>query len=257
MAPKKHEKVDKKVEIIVDKKSHLLKKPFSMLVAGSSMAGKTTDILSWLINPENFFETPFEKILYITGSGMQKSFQNPGLEDVLFSENINDLKNLKHTEGGTLVVLDDLLSDMANDKQLVDICTKTVHHANVSLIFLSQTVFVNTGPFKILKDNLQYVYLKHFSGQHKLKYFALQLGINPIEFMTAYNHIMSKFRYSGLFIDLNIRSNLRLLSPLRYSLLKKPQMLISEADFKKNLENGFLTKNTDGVYTFKPKILDA
>ena len=61
MAQKKHEKVDKKVEIIVDKKSHLLKKPFSMLVAGSSMAGKTTDILSWLISPEKFSKHHLKK----------------------------------------------------------------------------------------------------------------------------------------------------------------------------------------------------
>ena len=64
MAQKKHEKVDKKVEIIVDKKSHLLKKPFSMLVAGSSMAGKTTDILSWLINPEFFSKHRLKKIIH-------------------------------------------------------------------------------------------------------------------------------------------------------------------------------------------------
>ena len=257
MAPKKYEEVEKNIEIIIDKNSHLLKKPFSMLVGGSSMAGKTTDILSWLINPDKIFESKFEKILYITGSGMQKSFQTPGLETVIFSENINDLKSLKRTEDGTLVILDDLLSDISNDRQLVDICTKTIHHSNVSLIFLSQTVFFNTGPFKILKDNLQYVYLKHFSGHHKLKYFAIQLGLNPAEFMCAYDYIMSKFRYSGLFIDLNIRSNLRLLSPLRYSLLKNPQLLISDNNFRKNVNNGFLKKISNDVYAFKPEILDS
>ena len=155
-----------------------------------------------------------------------------------------------------MVILDDLLADIGNDKQLVDICTKTVHHSNVSLIFLTQTVFLNTGPFKILKDNLQYVYLKHFSGHHKLKYFATQLGLDYGEFMTAYDHVISKFRYGGLLVDLNIRSNLRLLSPFRYSLLKNPQLLISESNFTRNLSKGFLKKNNN-IYIFKPVIMDS
>lgn len=257
MAPKQNEEVDKDIQVIIEKKMHLLKKPFSMLVAGSSMAGKTTDILSWLARPEDIFESLYDKILYISGSGMQKSFNDPVLKDVIFSEDIEDLKNLKFLENGTLVILDDLLSEVAGDQHLVNICTKVIHHSNVSLIFLSQTVFFNTGPFKILKDNLQYVYLKQFSGHHKLKFFATQMGLNQREFMIAYDYVVSKYRYGGILIDLNIRSDLRLLSPLRYSLLNNPQMLISENDFRKNVGKGFLKKKNNDTYIFNPQILDA
>ena len=257
MAPKQNEGVDKDIQVIVDKKMHLLKKPFSMLVAGSSMAGKTTDILSWLARPEDIFESLYDKILYISGSGMQKIFNSPALKDVIFSQDIDDLKNLKFLENGTLVILDDLLAEVASDQHLVSICTKVVHHSNVSLIFLSQTVFFNSGPFKILKDNLQYVYVKQFSAHHKLKFFATQMGLNQREFMIAYEYVVSKYRYGGILIDLNIRSDLRLLSPLRYSLLNNPQMLISENDFRKNVDRGFLKKKNNDTYIFKPQILDA
>ena len=71
----------------------LLKKPFLMLMAGSSQAGKTSEVLQWLLNSEKIFDSAFDKVTYIYGSGHQKSFDEPLLKHVEFTDNLESFYN--------------------------------------------------------------------------------------------------------------------------------------------------------------------
>ena len=59
---------------------------------------------------------------------------------------------------------------------------------------------------------------------------------------------MNKNRYNGLLIDLNIKSDLRSVSPLRYDLLNECKLIISEDSFQKALSNGVLKKQDDTLF---------
>ena len=251
---KKNEVVKGPIEVrISDPTLCYLKKPFCMIIAGSSQAGKTHDILSWLQKPEKIFESPFERIVYICGSGKQKAFTRPGLEKIIFTEDLSLLTSLEYTEGGQLLILDDVLTEISEDKQLIKIATAEVHHKNVSLMVLTQTIFMSTGPFKLLKENTQYFYIKNHTNPFKLKVFANQIGLNTQEFILAYNYIMNKSPYSGLLVDLCIRSGIRPLTPLRYDLVKGnlPRLLISNEMFHSNINLGRLKKINEKIYIYE------
>ena len=255
MVRKNHEKVDKNIEIAIDDSSlYLLKNPFMAFCAGGSQSGKTTDILSWLAAPEQVFEAKFSKITYICGSPHQQSFNNPLLRHITFTDDLEILHTLEKTEGGHLVILDDVLQSIADDKNLVKITTQDIHHLNVSIIFLTQTVFYNSPAFRIAKENTQYWMIKNHQNRSKLKLFASQIGLDVGAFMSAYNYIMHKYRFGGILIDLHIKSDIRRLSPFRYGLTKTPSMLISNEDFRINTENGSLKKIGENRYQFKPPV---
>ena len=149
-----------------------------------------------------------------------------------------------------MLILDDLLETIANNDQLTSIATKDVHHTNTSVIILAQTIFYNTPIYRVLKDNATYFFIKHHVNPHKLKFFSNQIGLKPDFFIEAYEYVSDKNRYNGLLIDLNIRSDLRKLTVLRYDLIKEPKLLISELSFQKALSNGLLRENEDGGYNF-------
>ena len=59
---------------------------------------------------------------------------------------------------------------------------------------------------------------------------------------------MNKNRYNGLLIDLNIKSDLRSISPLRYDLLNECKLIIPEESFQKALSNGILKRQDDTLF---------
>ena len=227
----------------------LLKKPFLLLMAGSSQSGKTSTVLEWLMNKEKIFESPFEKTTFIYQSVYQQSFKNPLLKNVEFTNSLENFYNLKsYNSNGHLMILDDALDIIGNDEKMVSIATKDVHHTNTSVIILTQSIFYNTPIFRVLKDNTTYFYLKHQVNTFKLKYFSNHIGLKSDFFIEAYEHVMSKNRYNGLLIDLNIKSDLRSVSPLRYDLLNECKLIISEDSFQKALSNGVLKKQDDTLF---------
>ena len=232
-----------------DSSQTFLKKPFLMLMAGSSQSGKTTTVLQWLINKEKIFETPFEKITYIYGSVFQQSFKNPLLKNVEFTDSLEKFYNLKnYGKNGHLLILDDTLDVVGNNDQMVSLATKDVHHTNTSVIILTQTIFYNTPIYRILKDNTTYFFIKNQVNPFKLKHFANQIGLKSNFFIEAYEHVLNKNRYGGILIDLNIKSDLRSVSILRYDLLNEVKLVISDESFQKALSNGILKRKDENLF---------
>ena len=227
----------------------LLKKPFLLLMAGASQSGKTTTVLQWLMNKEKVFESPFEKITFIYQSVYQEAFKNPLLKNVEFTNSLEKFYNLKsYNSNGHLMILDDALDIIGNDEKMVSIATKDVHHTNTSVIILTQSIFYNTSTYRILKDNTSYFYIKHQVNSFKLKYFSTHIGLKSDFFIEAYEYVMNKNRYNGLLIDLNIKSDLRAISPLRYDLLNECKLIIPEESFQKALSNGILKRQDDSLF---------
>lgn len=227
----------------------LLKKPFLLLMAGNSQSGKTTTVLQWLINKEKIFETPFEKITYIYGSVFQQSFNNPLLKNIEFTDSLERFYNLKnYGKNGHLLILDDILGVIGNNDQMVSLATKDVHHTNTSVIILTQTIFYNTPIYRILKDNCTYFFIKHQVSPFKLKYFANQIGLKSNFFIEAYEYVLNKNRYDGILIDLNIKSDLRSVSILRYDLLNENKLIISDEAFQKAVSNNILKRQNDDLF---------
>ena len=186
-AKQNKQKVNKKIEIII-KNSDILKLqcPFTMLVVGGSQSGKSTTILEYLKNPEKIFSVNFEKIIYISGSGIHDSFKDPNLKHIKFTTDISIIYNIERSEKGQLIILDDLAGELVNDPSLQNIFTKGSHHSNTSIIFICQSMFYDTGIFRIIKENSNYYLIKKFNNTFKLKKLAYQVDIKTCKGVTNY-----------------------------------------------------------------------
>ena len=130
--------------------------PFSCLAVGPSSAGKTHFLLS-LIKHRHAMITPrIDRVVYCY-KRYQKVFDDVirqgdgGVEFVLGHEYKHDPKQ------NTLLILDDMLLEAS--LPLAEIFTVRVHHDNLSVIYVSHTLFYNDPQFRLASLNTQYFIL--------------------------------------------------------------------------------------------------
>jgi len=139
-----------------------LKAPYTMVVSGQTESGKTYFVDRLIRNQEIMHEKPFEKIIYAY-SVFQPLYHAlisdvPGLELVEgFPDEIVSGENRESGEvPSTLLVLDDMLLDLENDKRLAMLFTKFRHH-KVSTIFILQNLYHGGKYIRTVTRNAQYM----------------------------------------------------------------------------------------------------
>ena len=256
MSPKKinEDSVNKFINLQgFEKEDVLLISPFTLLCVGCTQAGKSSTILSYLREPQKIFNTNFDQIIYLYGSDMQEKFLDPQLKHVNFTKDLNVLQNLEKSENGILLILDDLLSELGSDTLLQNLFTREAHHKNISIVFISQTAFLDSKHWRLIKENTLYFILKMHTNPLKLKALAPQLGIKLEELMTAYKYVTDIDIYNSLFIDKHIRSKLRPISPMRYDLLNGSKLLIPDNDLQYHLRQNKIQHLANDSYIMTPK----
>ena len=133
------------------------KHPSSILIAGPSGCGKTvftTDLL--LHNRELWSNTP--PVVHYCHGVWQDSFKKLKQKGVKFHEGIPEEEDLtKWFPKGGLLVLDDLMAEGGNDKNVLDIFTKLSHHKGITVIYLTQDLFPPGKFAKTISRNAHYV----------------------------------------------------------------------------------------------------
>ena len=116
-----------------------LEAPFTMIVSGGSMSGKTEFTLKLLAHVEQMVK-PKPDIIYYCYGEMQKRFHDVrGVEFRQgFDEEIITRENLR--DRNCLLILDDLM-DSLDSKTLSALFTKYAHHRKISTIFLVQNLY--------------------------------------------------------------------------------------------------------------------
>lgn len=121
---------------------------------------------------------------------------------VCLQQGLPDFEQLKaDTATPKLLILDDLMQEMKNDKRLVQLFTKGSHHWNVSVVHIVQNLFFDG--IRTSRINAQYlVLMKNPSDQLQASTLAKQLypGKTPF-FMEAYQDACRN-SYGYLLVDL-------------------------------------------------------
>lgn len=127
--------------------------PFSMIVTGASMSGKTEFITRLLKERHSLISAPINKIIWCYGQEtkklrlLQRDFA--GFIEIIKGLPNNLLDKLKQeSDNGVLLVLDDLVDTACNNKQVFDLFVKGVHHLNVSVICVLQD-FYASGNYRV------------------------------------------------------------------------------------------------------------
>ena len=134
------------------------KTPSSILIVGPSGCGKTCFTESLLLDHlEELFVNPPTTIHYCYGA-WQDGFRDMKDAGVQFHEGVPTTFHLqKWFPKGGLLVLDDLMVEGGEDKELLDLFTKHSHHQNITVLYLCQDMFPPGKYAKSISRNAHYV----------------------------------------------------------------------------------------------------
>ena len=157
------------------KTEHILKWPYRVLIIGGSGLGKTNALLNLINNQsdidkislyvEDPYEAKYQFLINKRESTGSKNFNDPKAF-IDYSNDMQDVyKNIKEynvdKERKTLIVFDDMIADMINNKTLNSVVTEMFirdRKLNITIVFITQSYFkvpkdlsLNSTHFSIMK----------------------------------------------------------------------------------------------------------
>jgi GTPase SAR1 family protein len=176
---------------------------FKIFVGGPSRCGKTFFVVDFIQNLKSISKIPPTNIIYVYKVWQPKYDEIRKLITVFIQEQEDLLEKIKEhlSDQPTLIVFDDLI----NSKSLKNIAQLFVvdgRHLNMSLIFLSQRLFVNDEYFRQISGNCDYFCVfKNPRKVNEVRELAKQLTPGTLELLNIYA-LATKEPYSYLFINL-------------------------------------------------------
>ena len=119
--------------------------PFTMIVSGATMSGKTEWVKRLLAHKENMMIPVLKKVLFCY-KYWQPSYTEmlKTMPEITFHKGMhNDIVQSKYFDanGPSLIVFHDLMRTVMNDDTAADLFTEGVHHRNISVVFIIQNLF--------------------------------------------------------------------------------------------------------------------
>ena len=175
-----------------------LKHPFSAIVAGPSMAGKSQWIGRLIANAESMVSPPPEKI-YICYKEWQPLYDT--FKNVEFVQGMVDIDSLDK-KVSKLIVFDDMMEKV--NEEIAEVFTKFVHHRNLSAIFITQNIFHKSSHLRTMNLNSSYLVLfKNPRDANQIGCLARQMySSGHAKFMLDAFKDATSVPYGYLFIDL-------------------------------------------------------
>lgn len=182
------------------------KHPATCLISGGTGSGKSVFTRSLIeAHSETFCDLPdLPKVLWCYGI-YQQSFSIP-IKNTMskFHEGLVDEDYLKANKPDVLVV-DDMMSEKANDSFVHNLFTKISHHMKITVFFITQNMY-EKGQCKMKRNAHYLVIMRSPSDKSQIMTLARQLYPGASNFfLEAYNDATAhKFGY--LFIDVSPHS---------------------------------------------------
>ncbi|CAL8133557.1 unnamed protein product [Orchesella dallaii] len=181
---------------------HQFTHPFSLIIAGMSMSGKTYFTKQLIENREILIKpTPIEVI--VCYSEDQQIYS-----DLKVNKHIKFIKGLdfdfSENQNPKLLIIDDQMTSSAQSKEVQELFIKGVHHKNVSLVFITQNLF-NQGRYaRDMRLNAHYlIVFKSPMFLSSVGYLSRQFNPTHPKFVLESYKDATKKPYSYLFINLH------------------------------------------------------
>lgn len=176
--------------------------PFTAIVAGPTGSGKTVFVQNFIKHSSAMCDTRFDRILFYYGewqSGYDEKFDRL----VEFHVGVPDPRDFSDDPRAKLIIIDDLMRESSNNKNVVDIFTKGSHHKNISVIFITQNIFHQGKSSRDLSLNAGYLILyKNPRDRAQIQHLARQVyPENPKFLVESFTDATSK-PHTYLLIDL-------------------------------------------------------
>ena len=193
---------------MMDEKHLQFKHPFTAMVAGPTGSGKTY-LVRDILQHHDTVMFGMSKFSVLWAYGQWQSLYNKKVDGVTikYCEGLPD-KDVIEEHSPSLVVVDDLMTELANDKKMTNLFTKGSHHMNISVIFIVQNLFYNAKEMRTININTSYfILLKNPRDKSQIEHFGKQMFPGTKGFLReAYADATSK-PYGYLIIDCKSDTN--------------------------------------------------
>ena len=179
--------------------------PSNWLIGAPSQSGKTHLVYNILKNCEKLIQPKVNKFIYCYTEWQ------PLYEKMLVDiKNINFIKGLPELEimENSIVILDDLMSQVVEDKNALNLFTVGSHHRKISVIFLTQNIYEKGKYARSISLNTHYFILfKNRRDQAQIMHLARQIYPGESKFFHEVFNEATNQKYGFLIVDLKQRSN--------------------------------------------------
>jgi hypothetical protein len=203
----------------------------TFIVCGSSRCGKTVWVSKLLYNLDEMFQKGAPgKILYCYRTAqdvlLQMERDIPGFILYKGLPTQKEIEELSSPQVELLIVLDDLIHDVIQSKDMSDLFM-TGRHLNLSIIFITQNCFEQGKYGRGIQINACYfVLFKNLRDRGQVKRLAGQIFPHSEKFMEAYEDVMRE-PYSYLVIDVHVAGDDKV--RLRTNVFPGEDMIIYDA----------------------------
>ena len=183
-----------------------LQVPFTCIISGPSGCGKTV-LVSKMLCSENVFTIKHDKILFFYQcwqplyEKLLRTIKNISFHNSLPSS--FEESGLFNGGGNHLIILDDLMTESVGSLDILKLFTMFRHHKGISVMMLSQNVFMQGKYARTLALNCQY-YILFNNPRDRLQIRVLGSQMFPHDpkfLVQAYNDAVRK-PYGYLTVDL-------------------------------------------------------
>lgn len=178
-----------------------LQNPYTMIVSGQTGSGKTQFVKRLIDNQQEMHTTPMQRIIYVyTVEQPAYRQMHESKDSIEFYQGLPT--DLTFDGKPSLLVLDDMMLELQNDKRLAQFFTK-MRHNNLSTIFLTQNIYFNSKYATTVTRNAQYLVLfPNLRDRSMISTLGRQIYPEHPNFILAAFDDAIKTVYGYLFIDL-------------------------------------------------------
>ena len=165
-----------------------LKENFKVFISGPSRCGKTFFVADLLQNNDQFAKQPPSLIIYIYKVWQWKFDEMKHLVHVFLEDDVNIVDKIKQYASGMpiLVIFDDMLHSRSLSN-LAPLFTVDGRHMNMSLVFLTQRMFVNDEYFRQISQNCDYFFIfKNPRNSSEIRTLAQQITPGSLHLIKIY-----------------------------------------------------------------------
>lgn len=180
-----------------------LKENFKLFISGPSRCGKTVFVSKLIENIHTFAKLQPTYLIYVYKVWQPKFDEIRSLGVNFMEDNDNIVNDIKSTVSGQpmLVIFDDLISS-SSLKSIANLFTVDARHMNISMVFISQKMFVNCEYFRQISQNCDYFTIfKNPRNSSEIRTLAQQMTPGNLILVQIYMEA-TKMPFSYLFINL-------------------------------------------------------
>jgi len=170
-----------------------------LTVSGPSHAGKTVFTLNLLDKRRELFKEPINRVIWCYGIYQPSLFQELQSRNFIRHEGIIPVDKLQSND---VVVLDDLLKESKNSKDVTDMFTRAAHHKRCFIIYITQNLFPDGKEARTRNLNTHYYAIfKNPRDKSQFEILARQVAPRGSKALIEIFQAATEKPYGYLFID--------------------------------------------------------